>query len=98
MMRRPPSSTRPDTHFPDTTCFRSLAGAERAQAAPATPVAMGALILLAETANQSDNADKARRPVDPTPTRRASCTCRKLARPAPPYLPGILGRFERALE
>jgi len=75
-----------------------FAGADRAQAAPVTPAAMGALVMLAESAGQSDNADKARRPVDPPPSRRASCGCRKPARPAPPYLPGILGRSDRALE
>src|SRR3546814_6609782 len=42
-----------------------LAGADRAQAAPVTPAAMGTLVMLAESAAQSDNADKARRPADP---------------------------------
>jgi|GEM_PF-1298264 hypothetical protein len=75
-----------------------LAGADRAQAAPAMPAAMGSLVLLAETAAQSDASDKARRPADPVPSRRASCACRKPVRTAPPYLPGVLSRSDRALE
>src|SRR3546814_18980496 len=39
-----------------------LATADRAVAAPATPAAMGALVLLAETAGKADASDSARRP------------------------------------
>lgn len=75
-----------------------LAGADRAVAAPAVPAAMGSLVLIAEAAGQADTSDKARRPVEPTPTRRASCTCRKQSRTAAPHLPGVLSRSDRALE
>ncbi|APW73609.1 hypothetical protein MNQ96_17660 [Sphingopyxis granuli] len=75
-----------------------LAGADRAVAAPLAPATMGSLVLLADVASQSENNDKVRRPVDPTPTRRASCACRKAPRSSAPHLPGLLGRIDRALE
>ena len=76
-----------------------LATADRAVAAPATPAAMGALVLLAETAGQAEVSDSERRPITTTPTRRTSSgTGRKPRKAAPPHLPGLLTGSDRALE
>lgn len=75
-----------------------LAGADRAVAAPATPVAMGSLMMLAETAGQAEANDTERRPVATTPTRRTTTSGRKPRKTAPPHLPGLLIGSDRALE
>jgi hypothetical protein len=76
-----------------------LATADRAVAAPATPAAMGALVLLAETAGQAEVSDSERRPTTTAPTRRTSSgTGRKPRKAAPPHLPGLLTGSDRALE
>lgn len=76
-----------------------LATADRAVAAPATPAAMGALVLLAETAGQAEAGDSERRPTTTAPTRRASSgTGRKPRKAPPPHLPGLLTGSDRALE
>ncbi len=76
-----------------------LATADRAAAAPATPVAMGALVLLAETAGQAEVSDSERRPTTTAPTRRTTIgTGRKPRKAAPPHLPGLLTGSDRALE
>jgi len=76
-----------------------LATADRAVAAPAVPAAMGALVLLAETAGQAEVSDSERRPTATTPTRRSSGgTGRKPRKAPPPHLPGLLVGSDRALE
>ncbi|WP_432769756.1 MAG: hypothetical protein HEQ22_03145 [Sphingopyxis sp.] len=76
-----------------------LATADRAVAAPAVPAAMGSLVLLAETAGKAEAADSERRPTATMPTRRASGTGNgKPRKAAPPHLPGLLTRTDRALE
>src|SRR3546814_15656977 len=45
MIRRPPRSTRTDTHFPSTTLFRSVAGVDEAGRGPlAGPVVVAAVV------------------------------------------------------
>ncbi|MDP3781960.1 MAG: hypothetical protein Q8Q79_03485 [Sphingopyxis sp.] len=76
-----------------------LATADRAVAAPAVPAAMGALVLLAETAGQAETSDSERRPAVAAPTRRSSGGIgRKPRKAAPPHLPGLLTGSDRALE
>ena len=76
-----------------------LATADRAVAAPAVPMAMGSLVLLAETANKAEATDSDRRPTATTPTRRApSGGSGKPRKAAPPHLPGLLTGADRALE
>ena len=75
-----------------------LAGADRAMAAPAAPVAMGSLLLLAESGQQTETNDNERRPVATTPTRRTVTSGRKPRKTAPPHLPGLLIGSDRALE
>ncbi len=76
-----------------------LATADRAIAAPATPAAMGALVMFAETAGQAEASDNERRPTATTPTRRTSSgSGRKPRKAAPPHLPGLLTGSDRALE
>lgn len=75
-----------------------LATADRAVAAPATPAAMGALVLLAETTGKAEAADSERRPTTNTPPRRTSSGSGKARKTAPPYLPGLLIGSDRALE
>ena len=67
-------------------------------AAPATPAAMGSLILLAETSGQAESTDAERRPVATTQTRRSTTSGRKPRKSAPPHLPGLLIGSDRALE
>lgn len=76
-----------------------LATADRAVAAPATPAAMGALVLFADTAGQVEAGDSERRPSATAPTRRANNPAgRKARKAAPPHLPGLLNGSDRALE
>jgi hypothetical protein len=76
-----------------------FATADRAMAAPATPVAMGSLVLLAESANKAEASDSERRPTTATPTRRTtSGGSGKPRKAAPPHLPGLLTGSDRALE
>ena len=75
-----------------------LVGADRAAAAPATPVAMGSMLLLAETGAQTESSDADRRPVATTPPRRTVTSGRKPRKTAPPHLPGLLIGSDRALE
>ncbi len=75
-----------------------LVGADRAMAAPATPAAMGSMLLLAETGVQTENSDTDRRPVTTTPPRRTVTSGRKPRKTAPPHLPGLLIGSDRALE
>jgi len=77
-----------------------LAGADRAMAAPAAPVAMGSLLLLAETGGQAEANDADRRPAAATQTRRTTTAPpgRKPRKTAPPHLPGLLIGSDRALE
>ncbi|WP_235535621.1 hypothetical protein [Sphingopyxis sp. Root1497] len=75
-----------------------LAGADRAMAAPATPAAMGSMLLLAESGQQSETTDNDRRPVTTTPPRRTVTSGRKPRKTAPPHLPGLLIGSDRALE
>jgi hypothetical protein len=76
-----------------------LATADRAVAAPAVPAAMGALVLLAETAGQTEVSDSERRATATTPTRRTGGgTGRKPRKAPPPHLPGLLTGSDRALE
>ena len=74
-----------------------FATADRAMAAPATPVAMGSLVLLAESANKAEASDSERRPTTATPTRRTTSSG-KPRKAAPPHLPGLLTGSDRALE
>ena len=75
-----------------------LAGADRAMAAPATPAAMGSLVMLVETSAQADSSDTDCRPTATAPTRRTTTSGRKPRKAAPPHLPGLLIRSDRALE
>lgn len=76
-----------------------LATADRAAAAPAMPVAMGSLVILAETPGQTENGDSDRRQTATTTTRRTSSgPARKTRKAAPPHLPGLLTGVDRALE
>lgn len=75
-----------------------LATADRAVAAPAVPAAMGALVMLAETAGKTEASDTERRPTSTAPTRRASSGSGKPRKAAPPHLPGLLTGSDRALE
>ena len=75
-----------------------LATADRAAAAPATPAAMGALVLLAETAGKAETSDAERRPTTTAPVRRTSSGSGKPRKAAPPHLPGLLTGSDRALE
>ena len=75
-----------------------LATADRAVAAPATPVAMGALVMLAET-GQAEASDSERGPVATAPARRASSVSGRKARQAAlPHRPGLLIGSDCALE
>ena len=76
-----------------------FATADRAVAAPAVPMAMGSLVMLAETANKAEATDSDRRPTATVPTRRApSGGSGKPRKSAPPHLPGLLNGADRALE
>ncbi len=75
-----------------------LATADRAVAAPAVPAAMGALVMLAETAGKAEASDVERRPTTTAPTRRVSSGTGKARKAAAPHLPGILTGSDRALE
>lgn len=77
-----------------------LATADRAVAAPAVPAAMGALVLLAETAGQAEVSDSERRPTATNQPRRSSGggTGRKPRKAPPAHLPGLLTGSDRALE
>ena len=76
-----------------------FASADRAAAAPAVPMAMGSLVLLAETAGKTEASDSERRPPATTPTRRTtSGGSGKPRKAAPPHLPGLLTGADRALE
>lgn len=76
-----------------------LATADRAIAAPAIPVAMGSLVLLAETAAKAEAGDTVHRPVATAPTRRGANGSNGRPRKAPPpHLPGVLTGSDRALE
>jgi len=75
-----------------------FATADRAMAAPATPVAMGSLVLLAESANKAEASDSERRPTTATPTRRTTSGGSGKPRKAAPHLPGLLTGSDRALE
>jgi len=76
-----------------------LATADRAMAAPAVPVAMGSLVMLAESAGKVEAADSERRPTTSTPTRRTtSGGSGKPRKAGPPHLPGLLNGSDRALE
>jgi len=67
-------------------------------AAPATPAAMGSMLLLAETGQPSETTDNDRRPVTTTPPRRTVTSGRKPRKTAAPHLPGLLIGSDRALE
>lgn len=76
-----------------------LATADRAAAAPAMPVAMGSLVILAETPGQTETSDADRRPAPTATTRRGGDTpARKPRKASPPHLPGLLTGADRALE
>ncbi|WP_331134770.1 hypothetical protein [Sphingopyxis sp.] len=75
-----------------------LATADRAVAAPAVPAAMGALVLLAETAGKTEANEAERRPATTAPTRRTSSGSGKPRKAPPPHLPGLLTGSDRALE
>lgn len=76
-----------------------FATADRAVAAPAVPMAMGSLVMLAESANKTEASDSDRRPTATAPTRRApSGGSGKPRKAAPPHLPGLLTGADRALE
>ena len=75
-----------------------LATADRAVAAPAVPVAMGALVMFAETAGKAEVSDTERRPATTAPTRRTSSGSGKPRKAPPPHLPGLLTGSDRALE
>lgn len=76
-----------------------FATADRAVAAPAVPMAMGSLVLLAESAGKAEASDVDRRPVASTPTRRTtSGSSGKPRKAPPPHLPGLLTGPDRALE
>ncbi|MBJ7500717.1 MAG: hypothetical protein JHC57_13275 [Sphingopyxis sp.] len=75
-----------------------LATADRAVAAPAVPAAMGALVLLAETAGKAEVSDAERRPTTTALVRRTSSGSGKPRKAAPPHLPGLLTGSDRALE
>ncbi|PQM28116.1 hypothetical protein CVO77_06290 [Sphingopyxis lindanitolerans] len=77
-----------------------FATADRAVAAPAVPMAMGSLVLLAESASKADTGDSEHRPVATPPTRRSSSgvSSGKPRKAAPPHLPGLLPGVDRALE
>ena len=78
-----------------------FAAAEGAWAAPAVPMAMGSLVLLAESTGKADTGDSEHRPVATTPTRRSSSSGVSGGKPrkaAPPHLPGLLTGVDRALE
>ena len=76
-----------------------FATADRAVAAPAVPMAMGSLVMLAETGNKTEVSDNERRPPATTPTRRTtSGGSGKPRKAAPPHLPGLLTGADRALE
>lgn len=77
-----------------------FATADRAMAAPAVPMAMGSLVLLAESTSKADPGDSEHRPVAATPTRRSSSGVSggKPRKAAPPHLPGLLTGVDRALE
>ena len=75
-----------------------LATADRAVAAPAVPVAMGSLVMLAESAGKTEVSGSERRPAATTPTRRTSSGSGKPRKAAPPHLPGLLTGADRALE
>lgn len=75
-----------------------FAGADRAAAAPATPVAMGSVIMMAEAANQNCDAARKCRPVATEPARRSTTTPRKPQRSTTPQGPGLLTGADRALE
>lgn len=75
-----------------------LATADRAVAAPAVPAAMGALVLLAETAGKAEASDAERRPTTSTPARRTTSGSGKPRKAPPPHLPGLLTGSDRALE
>ena len=77
-----------------------FATADRAVAAPAVPMAMGSLVLLAESTGKTDAGDSEHRPVATTPTRRASSgpSSGKPRKAPPPHLPGLLTGVDRALE
>ena len=76
-----------------------FATADRAVAAPAVPMAMGSLVMLAESANKTEANDSDRRPTATAPTRRApSGGSGKPRKAAPPHLPGLLTGADRALE
>lgn len=75
-----------------------LATADRAVAAPAMPAAMGALVMLAETAGKVEASENERRPAATTPTRRTTSGSGKPRKAPPPHLPGLLTGSDRALE
>lgn len=77
-----------------------LATADRAAAAPAVPVAMGSLVLLADKTGQTEVGDTERRPAGTAPTRRSSSgpSDRKPRKAPPTHLPGLLTGSDRALE
>jgi hypothetical protein len=77
-----------------------LATADRAAAAPAVPVAMGSLVLLADKAGQVEVSDAERRPTATATTRRSngSASGRKPRKAPPTHLPGLLTGSDRALE
>src|SRR3546814_12131391 len=67
-----------------------LATADRAVAAPATPAAMGALALLADTTGKAEANDSERRPTTNTPPPPHSNGSGNTRKSAPPKLPGLL--------
>ena len=64
-----------------------FATADRAMAAPAVPMAMGSLVLLAESTGKADTGDSEHRPVATTPTRRSSSSGVRTTPPPPPPPP-----------
>lgn len=72
---------------------------DRAVAAPLSPTAMGAMVLLADSNGQADVKSDRRRPAEAQKDRRMSSgTPRHGRKTAPPHLPGLLPGVDRAIE
>ena len=76
-----------------------LSVSDRAVAAPVTPSAMGAMVVLAEKAVQADS-QQAHRPAlnDQSHPRKSSGTSRASRHATPHPLPGFLPGVDRAIE
>lgn len=76
-----------------------LSVSDRAVAAPVSPAAMGAMLLLADTAGQAESQTKNRRaPETKSDRSKASGSNRASRNAAPMHLPGLLPGVDRAIE